>query len=138
MTPAIGDLLAAVRASWCRETSGFPDRWSTASPACGQCSVTALVIQDYLGGEVQRFAVVDAGSDMRHVANVLPGGVLLDATAGQFTAIPVYVPRSGESRQATLDWGDTATRYAILSDRVATWLARRKEEQERQREREGS
>lgn len=121
--PAIEDLLAALRCSWSRETSGFPDRWTPGNPACGQCTVSALVIQDYLGGEIQRFIVVDQGAEMWHVASMLPDGVLLDSTASQFTSAPVYVPRAGESRESALDAQDTAVRYAILSDRVAAWLA---------------
>jgi hypothetical protein len=122
MAPSVDALLAALRASWSADTSGDPEHWSAQNPAWFQCSVSALVIQDCLGGEIQRFAVVDAGADYRHVANVLPGGVLLDATASQFSAIPVYVPRLPESREEALAYRDTAARYAILRDRVAAKL----------------
>jgi hypothetical protein len=120
--PAIDALLLALQASWGPDTSRFPGKFSALNPACGQCYVSSLVIQDYLGGDIQRFAVVDAGEDMRHVANVLPGGVLLDSTASQFTSIPVYVPITSESREDALAWPGTAARYEILSDRVAAAL----------------
>jgi hypothetical protein len=119
----LDDLLAALMASWARDTSGYPSKWTEENPACGQCSVTALVIQDYFGGDIQRFAVVDSGNDMRHVANILPGGILLDATAGQFSSVPVYVPRINETRDEALAWNDTNQRYVLLADRVAIWLS---------------
>jgi hypothetical protein len=118
----IDRLLRALRHSWSQDTSGFPGRWTIENPACGQCSVSALVVQDYLGGEIQRFIVVDAGQDMRHVANLLPGGVLLDATASQFSSVPVYVPRANESRFNALDHENTVDRYEILARRVANLM----------------
>jgi hypothetical protein len=122
MNPVLDDVLAALRQSWIRETSAFPDRWTPGNPACGQCTVSALVIQDYAGGDLVRFLVVDAGMDMRHTVNRLPGGMLLDATASQFASVPVYVPRAPETRAAALERQDMAVRYAILSERVERWL----------------
>jgi hypothetical protein len=116
--PSLNELLMALIVSWSRDTCGLPEQWTPDNPAFRQCSVSALVIQDYLGGKIQRFVVVDAGLDLRHVANVLPGGILLDATASQFTTIPPYIPRSNESRADALAWRDTERRYTILSARV--------------------
>ena len=42
-------LFHVLRASWSTETGG---KWLSENPARGQCSVTALVVQDVLGGEI--------------------------------------------------------------------------------------
>src|SRR5216683_953841 len=71
-------LFTAVRDAWTAETSADP-RWSAACPSLGQCAVTALVIQDYLGGELMR-GEVDGGS---HYWNVIQGKTI-DLTRDQF------------------------------------------------------
>ena len=42
----------AIKRSWTKETSSDPENWSEGNPAWGQCAVTALVVNDYLGGRV--------------------------------------------------------------------------------------
>ena len=79
-----------VRSSWCRETAspGCQEKWSPENPALGQCAVTALLVQDVLGGELMRTSVEGQGS---HYYNRLPDGRTLDLTRGQFpegTVIP--------------------------------------------------
>ena len=44
--------------SWTAETSYSPEEWSVNNPAYGQCAVTALVLQDYLGGEILKCDVI--------------------------------------------------------------------------------
>lgn len=44
-------LLDAIRASWSPDTT---DDWHPSDPAAHQCGVTALVVQDYLGGIIVR------------------------------------------------------------------------------------
>lgn len=43
-----------LRAAWSTKTGG---KWQPDNPACGQCSVTALVVQDLIGGEIQKTSV---------------------------------------------------------------------------------
>jgi hypothetical protein len=46
------EIEAAMRASWGEDTCDPVDLpWSTDNPAKGQCGVTALVLNDLLGGE---------------------------------------------------------------------------------------
>lgn len=42
----------ALKSSWSKETCYPPwaRGWTTENPTKGQCAVTALVVQDYLGG----------------------------------------------------------------------------------------
>lgn len=50
-------LQTAIEKSWIRETSSVPDEWSEELASRGQCVPTALVVQDYLGGELQNIEV---------------------------------------------------------------------------------
>lgn len=111
---SLDEILDAVRASWCRETSGDPDHWSPENPAYFQCTVSALVIQDLCGGELQRFFAIDGEQNVRHTVNILPGGVLLDSTASQFAGIPTYIRRENETREKALAPQDTRRRYNLL------------------------
>src|SRR3954462_7997877 len=48
------EIEAAIRAAWSRDSCDPVDLddWSHDNPARGQCGVTALVVQDLLGGEL--------------------------------------------------------------------------------------
>jgi hypothetical protein len=49
---SFADIEALIRASWSEKTCDPVDlpEWSAENPARGQCAVTALVVQDLLGG----------------------------------------------------------------------------------------
>jgi len=110
--------------AWCRETAspGCADAWSGGNPALGQCAVTALLVQELLGGELLRSIVDGHGS---HYFNRLPSGRDLDLTRGQFpegTAVPPGEPvdrervlRSDRAVQAR-----TEQRYELLKTRLAS------------------
>jgi hypothetical protein len=87
--PTLIELETAIRGAWCRETSDDPDEWTSANPARGQCAVTALVVRDYLGGEILIAVVIPADGSRpseRHAWNRLPSGVEVDLTVEQFRA----------------------------------------------------
>lgn len=121
MTPtaesAVNDLRRAVEASWSQETSNAPERWSPENRAFGQCAVTALVVQDYLGGALLRTVV----GDVSHYWNELSDGFELDLTRHQFKQ---YVPEGREYRvrEYVLSSPDTARRYVRLLALVAEHL----------------
>ncbi|HYD04027.1 MAG TPA: hypothetical protein VEC16_07060 [Alphaproteobacteria bacterium] len=48
----ISKLEQAIMTSWRRITSSDPDNWSENNPAWGQSEASALVMNDYLGGEI--------------------------------------------------------------------------------------
>jgi hypothetical protein len=51
------DLLKeALNASWCSETAYRTDRpfWSEQNKTRGQCTVTAMIVNDFFGGELER------------------------------------------------------------------------------------
>ncbi len=64
-----------------------PDEWTAENPARGQCGVTALVLRDYLGGELLIAEVIPAGGGQpveRHCWNRLASRLELDLTREQF------------------------------------------------------
>lgn len=110
---SVDALRAAVEASWVRDTSSDPQGWTPENPALGQCAVTALVVQHFLGGELLRAVV----GDVSHYWNVLPDGSELDLTRQQFED---YSPEGEESRSRgyALSFPDTQRRYERLMERV--------------------
>lgn len=74
-------VLRKLQKSWSRETS---TKWSTENPSLGQCSVTALVVQQRFGGRLLKTRVGEAW----HFYNEIDGQVC-DFTAEQFgTKVP--------------------------------------------------
>lgn len=65
-------VVAAIRASWSKETTASPDEWTEDAPALGQCVPSSLVAQELLGGELERLATVRNGARETHYRNVLP------------------------------------------------------------------
>jgi len=112
--------LAWIPSAWSRDTSASPDEWTPENPALGQCAVTALVVQELLGGELRRARV----NGVSHYWNVLPNGRRVDLTVQQFGAEPLtYEPNeAGERRERAyvLGFRETAERYRRL---VARGLA---------------
>lgn len=102
----------ALRLAWCAETSSDPT-WSAKNPALGQCAVTALVVQDRLGGDLLRTTV----DGVSHYFNRLPDGTELDLTRDQF---PEWAPTEVEprSREYVLSFPATAARYDLLRERL--------------------
>jgi hypothetical protein len=110
-----------IRRAWCQETAApnCQKDWLPTNPAHGQCAVTALLIQDLLGGDLLCAEIPGHGS---HYLNRLPDGELLDLTAEQFppgTEIPPGLPQdrdevlnSPRARDA-----QTSNRYELLKTR---------------------
>ncbi|MET9595195.1 hypothetical protein ABZY45_30380 [Streptomyces sp. NPDC006516] len=83
------DVEAAVRSSWDADTTTpeYRSRWNPGNPARDQCGVTALVVNDLLGGELIRGEVrVDGERVDFHWWNRLGEGVEIDLTREQFAA----------------------------------------------------
>jgi hypothetical protein len=56
----VSDLEAGLAEAWSRETSADPTSWTEENAAWGQCTVTAILVQDYLGGTLRRGEVAKA------------------------------------------------------------------------------
>jgi hypothetical protein len=87
-TWSLADVSEAIHASWSAQTCDPAARaqWSAANPARGQCGVTALVLNDLLGGDLILADVrrPDGTKQGHHYWNRLPDGSEIDLTIGQF------------------------------------------------------
>jgi hypothetical protein len=88
-TWTLAEVEQAVREAWASDTCDPHDLadLSADNPARGQCGVTALVVQDLLGGDLVLGEVHVAGTRTgAHWWNRLPGGLEVDLTREQFSA----------------------------------------------------
>lgn len=122
------EIIFALRRSWAADTAFDASDWSAENPARGQCVVTALVVQDYLGGDLQRYEVAGDFAET-HYTNVLSGGAILDVTASQYegrkvhlTPTPTNLKGFSSIREKRLADSSTRMRYEILKARVAKEL----------------
>jgi len=90
---------SAFNASWSKDTClpSMKDQWNETSKEIGQCAVTALILQEYFGGQILYC------SDLDHYWNILPDNNELDMTFSQFT--------NNENKSVT----DIISREKILS-----------------------
>ncbi|WP_213287801.1 hypothetical protein [Bradyrhizobium sp. sGM-13] len=106
--PSLIDLYHRLREAWSAETGG---KWRSDNPAAGQCSVTALVVQDELGGEILKTDVNGAW----HFYNQIEGR-RVDFTMSQFDS-PIGYDDLPSNRQEA--FGDTsAAQYELLLGRM--------------------
>ena len=126
MKPDILHITEALRASWCPETSTLGDDLPADNPARGQCAVSSLVVQDFLGGDLFRVRVSGDGIDERHYYNVLDDSTVIDTTREQYqgkavSLTPAPVDLEGKYvsiREKVLDNEDTRKRYELLRQLV--------------------
>ncbi|WP_190107891.1 YunG family protein [Streptomyces cinnamoneus] len=119
------DIEAAVRSSWDAETCTpeYRSRWTPANPARDQCGVTAMVLNDLLGGELIRGEVhVDGRQTDYHWWNRLGRGVEIDLTREQFGPGEIVVGGEVIPRPAKL--GRLREEYELLRSRVEEKLRR--------------
>jgi len=126
--PLLPALQAALRASWTVDTCDphvvETEGWSSANPARGQCGTKALVVQDYLGGDLLLADVRDSnGQSSFHYWYRLPDGTDLDLTRQQFAAgevvgigAVVVMPDNARTR------GRCIRQYQELRDRTRDHL----------------
>lgn len=116
---SLKDLSFALLKAWGADTARGD--WSEYMPSLNQCAVTALVVQDYFGGDMLRCKLNDNDS---HYWNRLPDGQEIDLTFEQFAITKQY--DLGETvvreREYVLSFPDTLARYKLLKDRVAKVL----------------
>lgn len=120
----VEDIEKALQKSWTRETSHDADKWNESNPALEQCAVSALIVNDYCGGEiVWAEALLPDGQKISHYFNLVDGEEV-DTTRSQFpegTIIQKGVKRNKEfptTRDSLLSNENTKKRYEILKERV--------------------
>ena len=101
--------------SWTKETCslGLKDIWTIDNKALGQCAVTALIVNDFLGGKIMR-CMCESGSHYYNLIN----GEIVDLTDSQFKEIPDYTLGEERTREYLLSNIDTKNRYLLLLKNV--------------------
>lgn len=110
------ELKKVIEVSWSKETC-YPtlqDTWNNSNPSLGQCAITALIVNDFLGGKIMR----TMQDGISHYYNLVNGKVI-DLTIDQFEGIiPNYEIGEERTREYLLSSSDTTTRYKILFQNV--------------------
>ncbi|WP_229071040.1 hypothetical protein [Actinoplanes sp. DH11] len=125
-TWTLSEIETAVRAGWAADTCSPDDveraAWEPGNPAWGHCDITALLLNDLLGGDLVLGEVhLDGERHGFHWWNRLPGGLEIDLTREQFrrgqtiTAARVVERPPGRPRRR-------AEEYELLRSRVARHL----------------
>lgn len=107
----------AIQYAWCRETSADPERWTEENPAWGQCAVTALLVQDLLGGDLLRSTV----DGISHYWNRIDG-FDLDLTLRQFGPAIYDASPVVREREYVLSFPETKARYELLLKRFRFYV----------------
>lgn len=90
-------------------------KWTSENPAQGQCGVTALVVQDVLGGEIYKTNT----PGVWHFYNFIQGQ-RHDFTASQFEELIKYMDIPSNREEAFTDTNEEQYRY--LSQSVAKYI----------------
>ncbi|BBH68665.1 hypothetical protein ACTI_53500 [Actinoplanes sp. OR16] len=113
------------RASWGADTCDPHDlpHWHPGNPARGQCGVTALIVQDLLGGDLVLGEVFTGDVKVGyHYWNRLPGGRELDLTADQFFPAETVVGGTVQQRPPGAP-SRCREQYELLRGRVLSAVA---------------
>ncbi len=109
-------LFGCLLQAWAADTCAprMRDRWSPEDPTVGQCSVTAFLAQDLLGGEVWGIALPDGGY---HCFNAV-GRMRFDLTSAQFSTRLDYGQAVLQTREAHFEKREKYERYLLLKERL--------------------
>ena len=105
-------LIDALKSSWSLESSS---KWTQDNPALGQCGVTALVVQDFLGGEILKTEY----GEIWHFYNLIDDEPV-DFTKSQFDKPIAYSNRVSSREEAFAD--TNAQQYDYLRAAVQKHL----------------
>jgi len=83
---------AALLQSWSGSSSG---QWLAANPARGQCNVTALLVNEYFGGEILKTPLLEGDHFYNRV-----DGKRVDLTGSQFAAPIAYLDLASDRAEA--------------------------------------
>ena len=104
-----------VREAWVGATA--MGAWSSKCPELNQCAVTAMLVQDFFGGDLLRCECDDGDS---HYWNRLPDGGEIDMTIGQFEysgVVPLRDTVVVRERSYVDGNRNTVKRYKVLKKR---------------------
>ena len=113
----IRELYEQLSQVWCRETCAprMQDEWSPENRTLGQCSITAFLVQDLLGGRVRGVPLEDGSV---HCFNEVEGQIF-DLTSEQFGELRLdYTDRPLQDRQEHFADAGKLRRYELLKARL--------------------
>ncbi len=116
------DLYDALKTLWSAETCAprLREHWSAENPTCGQCSITAFLVQDIFGGRV--YGIPRAGGNF-HCYNVI-GDCIFDLTSEQFgDEILCYANNPEQARAAHFAKEEKHLRYEMLRDALRIYCS---------------
>ena len=116
VTPKIQALYDDLTKVWSIETCspGFRDRWSMENQTLGQCSITAFLVQDILGGKVYGMEMPDGSIHCYNEAD----GMVFDLTSAQFGDAKLnYEGNPEQSREEHFKNEDKHQRYLLLKQK---------------------
>ena len=111
----IDEVCVIVNMSFSKDTC-YPDlrnNWSKENSSLGHCAITALVLNDFLGGKIMR-CESKSGSHYYNLINEK----IIDLTVYQFKSLPDYKNGEERTREYLLSNEDTKNRYKLLLERV--------------------
>jgi len=141
-TEEVRQIKEALENSWSRISSSGSDDWDKDNPAYAQCAVTALVVQDYLGGRIEWREILvednsgyedyfENGDRISHYINRVDGHNM-DFTRKQFPEdhAVLFIPEKYHDkmegfdnvRDYILSSEDTCSRYGYLKESVESYL----------------
>lgn len=123
------ELEKVLQKSWSIETSYCPNEWNESNSSFGQCAVSALIVDDYFGGEIiWAEASLPDGQKISHYFNCIDGKEV-DLTRHQFshgTTISSGAKKNkgfATMREFMLSNENTKKRYELLKEIVRNKLA---------------
>jgi len=108
----IEQIMKALLKAWSLDSSS---KWIKSNPAKGQCGVTALVVNDILGGEIRKTKLPDGW----HYYNVI-NMKRYDLTASQFNEDILYTDFPSNREEAYADTNEK--QYNYLKQKVLNAL----------------
>ena len=108
LSASIYAIKKALLKSWSMKSSS---KWQEHNPANGQCGVTALVINDLLGGEIKKTKLPNGW----HFYNVI-NGIRYDFTDSQFKEAIEYMDQASNWQEAFNDTNES--QYSYLKQQV--------------------
>ena len=120
----IHHLYDALTHSWTRETctSRLRHKWSDEDYTCGQCAITAFIVQDIFGGDIYEVPLENGGV---HCFNIIDG-LSVDLASEQFgdkVKDLDYAHATLQDREFRMQEPEKAERYEKLKSNLTAYLS---------------
>ena len=120
----IHQLYDALTHSWTRETctSRLRHKWSDEDYTCGQCAITAFIVQDIFGGDIYEVPLENGGV---HCFNIVDG-LSVDLASEQFgdkVKDLDYTHATLQDREFRMQEPEKAERYEKLKSNLTAYLS---------------